>query len=59
MASQQTSPGLSSFKQQCLLTLSMWVRNVDKHSALHVVSSSEVEGASPHVEAAPQEREAA
>ena len=59
MASQQTSPGLSNFKQQCLLTLSMWVRNVDKHSALHVVSSSEVEGAGPRVEATPQEREAA
>lgn len=59
MASQQTSPGLSNFKQQCLLTLSMWVRNVDKHSALHMVSCSEVEGAGPHVETMPQEREAA
>lgn len=37
----------------------MWVRNVDKYSAFQVVSSSEVEGAGPHVEATPQEREAA
>lgn len=46
----------SNFKQQCLLTLSMWVRNVDKHSALHMVSCSEVEGRPPRGGHAPGER---
>ena len=61
MASQQTSSDLSSFKQRCLLTVCVpvWVRNLDEHSPLHVVSSSLVAGGRPPVEATPQEREAA